>query len=451
MDQDGDHGRMKKMCCSNVKFNERGSKQEGGGSGRGGVVLGRGGGGSGAAADGGPVGGGGGGGPISNGLGGGDDYPDDSGEGSGDDDPSSDTISDSDTAGTSDGSGDDELNSEAGVHRPPRGSSSSGCAVRPTRRKVNAKPADFQNLSGAGWDVRQHRDGSDFATMKWTKSGEEYTVSYSRVPKARLHLTPDSFLEPMREDSCTCKGRKCCGVLSTTAIKEIRTQVYTQCHDEASLRNYLFGKLQSTRGRIQLHGKDVCRLYFAKVHSVSPNRVSRFKKIVASGRQLPALRRTIQRRRCMRDARNPPKSGVAYAFWHMFFESNCQRPNAEVRLWPVYKTFKEVYSDYFNPWFARLVKQGTYTEAARPKFSTFKGARRHPDFKDVVDRPEHYHARCETCRNLSTLLLNAFADGAAEEDYRRQRDAHDAEVAAWRNFESVTEANAASHPDKVRL
>ena len=75
--------------------------------------------------------------------------------------------------------------------------------------------------------MRQHRDGSDFASMKWTKTGEEYTVAYNRVAKAhvQLHLTPDSFLEPMREEACTCRGGKCCRVLSTAAIKEIRTQV----------------------------------------------------------------------------------------------------------------------------------------------------------------------------------------------------------------------------------
>ena len=345
----------------------------------------------------------------------------------------------------SEGESDDEVARAAA--KPPRGSSSSGCAARPSRRKESAKPPDFRNLSDGGWDVRQHRDGSDFASMKWTKTGEEYTVAYNRVAKAQLHLTPDSFLEPMREDACTCRGGKCCRVLSIAAIKEIRTQVYTQCHDEKGVADYIFGKLRANPGRIQLNNEDVCRTYYAKVHSVGARRITHLKK-VAGGWKLLASR-TATRKRVAREARTPQKSEAAYAFWYMFFDSNCQRPNDEVRLFPVYETFPLIFKEYFKPWFARLVKKGMYTEAARPKFGTFKAARRHADFKDVVDRPKHYHARCETCRNLSDLLLNAFADGAAEEDYKRQRDLHDAAVHAWRKYESVTEAQALSHPDQV--
>ena len=361
-----------------------------------------------------------------------------------------------DQSGTSEAASDDDEEAAraereaacGGRPKVPRGSSSSGCVGRrsPSRCKESATPADFKALSRGGWDVKQYTEGSRFAIMKWTKSGEEYTVSYNRVAKAQLHLTPDSFLEPMREDACTCK-RKCCSVLSPAAIKEIRSQVFTQCHDEMGVADYIFGKLRANPGRLQLNNKDVCRTYFGRVHAVGTRRITQLKIMAARGKALAS--RTVRRKRAAREARDPQKSEVAYAFWHTFFESNCQRPNDEVRLWPVYKTFKEIQKDYFEPWFARLVKRGTYTEASRPQFSTFRRARRHPDFKDVVDRPEHYHARCETCRHLSTLLLNAFADGAKEEEYRRERDLHDAAVHAWRNYENVIEANAMSKPDQV--
>ena len=196
------HARTKKMCCGSDNggvFRQEGlggdkpaRKEKGGSSGGGGR--------------GGPAGGGGGGGGV--GRGGDDDPGDSSGGGSDGDDgkrgysDSSDNDDDETSTGDDDqseGESDDEVARAAA--KPPRGSSLSGCVARPSRRKESAKLPDFRNLSGGGWDVRQHGDGSDFASMKWTKTGEEYTVAYNRVAKSQLHLTPDSlsFLEP-----CQC-------------------------------------------------------------------------------------------------------------------------------------------------------------------------------------------------------------------------------------------------------
>jgi hypothetical protein len=355
----------------------------------------------------------------------------DSGPASGTPDPDGENSDDDEVSSiTSDSEG--ELQPGT-ITKPPRGASSSGCVARTNTKTKFAKPAVFRDLSTKEWDVKQRSEGSLYASMLHTKTGQEYTVAFTRVGKAQLHLTPDSFLEPQRETSCTCARSKCCQVLDTSAIKAIRTAVYTQCDTEDAVSEYICGKLKASSGDFVLKAEKVCRTYYGRVHSVGSKRLSNLRKIVKDGKKRPS--KESRHRGKASSSTQAVKTQTAYTFWHTFFEQNCQRPNDEIRLWPVYKTYEVIFKEYFTPWFNRLLKAGHYTESARPAFQSWRSARHHPDFKDVVDRPKHYHARCETCRDLSNLLLNAFADGAAEEEYQRQRKLHDAEVHAWRNYE----------------
>ena len=133
---------------------------------------------------------------------------------------------------------------------------------------------------------------------------------------------------------------------------------------------------------------------------------------------------------------------VAYAFWSIFFEQNCQRPNDEIRIFPVEKSYACIYNEYFEPWFDRQVKAGHRIESDKPCVSYFTSIRRHPDFKDVKNRSKHRHARCQTCAELRAQMLRSFADGREEEKYIRARRIHDEEVHNWRRYEAVLDARA---------
>ena len=89
--------------------------------------------------------------------------------------------------------------------------------------------------------------------------------------------------------------------------------------------------------------------------------VRRAKQMATTGAQAPAKRKPDV-------AREAKKKIISHAFWTLFFESNCQKPNDELRLFPVNKTFPEIYNEYFLPWYKRLAKEGMYDDADPPKF-----------------------------------------------------------------------------------
>jgi len=145
------------------------------------------------------------------------------------------------------------------------------------------------------------------------------------------------------------------------------------------------------------------------------------------------------------------KSIISHAFWEIFFEQHCQRPNDDMRLFPVDKTYPDIYKEYFTPWYNRLCSSGKYSEADRPRFQTWRNARDAEEFKDVKNRRQHLHSRCGECARLKTLLLKSFADGHQERLYQQQRRLHDEEVTQWRKLEEVLKAQAVSSPDSGLL
>ena len=54
--------------------------------------------------------------------------------------------------------------------------------------------------------------------------------------------------------------------------------------------------------------------------------------------------------------KKPTKYNVSYAFWADFF-SVCQRPNDEVRLFPVNQSFYYIYCNIFWPWWLQTYRQ----------------------------------------------------------------------------------------------
>ena len=109
------------------------------------------------------------------------------------------------------------------------------------------------------------------------------------------------------------------------------------------------------------------------------------------------------------------KSTYAHSFWNVFFEDCCQKPIDHIRLFPVNKPFQTIYDMYFVPWFKKLIHNENPDIAEDelewcPSFSTFKKERRHPNFRDVKNRPKHYHARCAECAELNHVRLRGFVN-----------------------------------------
>lgn len=281
-------------------------------------------------------------------------------------------------------------------------------------------------------------------------TGSKYAVIYNRLPKAMLHLRQDTFYDRQKLSSCNCK-QKCNELnMSLDDVRNARKDVFENCTSESEVMEFLVSKLGATKGvTTVLVGRKsvkVCRKYYAIVHAIAENKVKKAMMLARQRKRPPPRSRPAGG-----GNKAPVKHDVAYSFWSLFFEKNCQRPNNETRLFPTDKTYEDIYKEYFLPWFARMVNTHQASEDDRPAFSYWKAVRRSEDFKDVKERRTHQHARCPTCAGLKEMNLKAFTNGADDRAYQQKRRLHDQEVQAWRKLEAVAKAKAVSCPQDEML
>ncbi len=341
-----------------------------------------------------------------------------------------------------------------------RGTSVHGFVDPPKRTPTKYTPDAFASYSDDKWQVSQcSGDNSPYSTMKETQTDRSYTVRFNRIPKAKLHLSYDSTLEAMRPSSCKCK-RSCYKlIMSPDRVLEFREKLFTAADNEGEALELLVDSISANRGKLTIpvttSGKSttdikVCRKYYAAIHGVSEGKVSKAKKLAACG-----PRRTLSNESTTRDGGQPvggrptKKYNLAYAFWDAFFEKNCQKPNDEIRLFPVEKTYRMIYDEYFVPWFARQVDSDGVIPGDKPKLTVFKEARFHNNFNDVKGRAKHTHARCNECSELRALCLEAFKSGLVMAQYKQRRRLHDEAVKQWRQLEASCKARATSTPHEV--
>lgn len=318
-------------------------------------------------------------------------------------------------------------------------------------------PDTIASMSNDMWDVRHHDDGtgkSPFVVLADKHGSATYRVYHSRVGKAMVRLSRDDCLGPMHSAACEC-SRQCNRlILCPDFILAFRVPVFVHCMQESAVFPHVVAVLKAQGNKYQLHtkyshkGQDtnpatVCRKYYACVHGVSVLTCTKAMK-AAKAKALPVDKAS----RISPDTRESPKYIVAYAFWNIFFGDHCQKPNDDVRLFPVAKPYDDVFREYFEPWFQRLVQSGDKTMEEKPSQSTWRKARRDPDFNDVKKPGSHTHSRCAVCSTLKALLLKTFADGACEREYQMQRRVHDDAVRAWRKLEEVMKAQAVNKPDE---
>jgi hypothetical protein len=284
--------------------------------------------------------------------------------------------------------------------------------------------------------------------MKEIRTGQKFNVKYNRVPKAKLHLTHDACSETAKVSSCECT-RHCYNLFSNPAdVRRIRAPVFTTCDDETAVNAYITSKLQATGAKYIIHGgkeansHSVCRLYYATIHGVSVHAVKKARQLAQEGR-MPQKKRSPATK-----LSEKKKYNIAWSFWDIFFKEHCQKPNDLLRLFPVDKPFRDIYNEYFTPWFDRLVGKGTYSAADKPMEGTWKKARYAKEFNDVKHRRSDTHARCGESARLKALNMKSFKNGASERKYKQERRLHDEEITQWRKLEEVIKAQAVSSPSE---
>ena len=90
-------------------------------------------------------------------------------------------------------------------------------------------------------------------------------------------------------------------------------------------------------------------------------------------------------------------------------------------------------------------------EAGFPSFSTFLRARKDPQFADVKNREKDIHARCPTCSELRTKIVNAFNNPSLRFDYDNLLNTHLEDAKGWRDLEQSLRLQAISNPEKLTV
>lgn len=312
----------------------------------------------------------------------------------------------------------------------------------------------------------------------------DVTVSNNRLGKFKSKLDVENLLQMMGASSSCVSGcrRQCCGQFTLAEIIQCRLGCFQTATTEQKVTEHLVRQLldcdpsnrqlaaASRRSaadsdsesnptpmpiKYAIGGKGTCHVFWAKAYGVSEDKMKKVRAMVRHGS-------TVAQHGNSSKSYTGTQSGICYAFWHNFFEQNCQRPNDELRLFPVNNSQKFIYDSYFLKWFekqqqARLERidqsESEIEDSHRriPCFSLFKKVRWHPDFKDVKKRARHYHCQCKTCDALNTRRLRGFVNDEHRVVWQTLFDAHEADKLGWRRIEQAREAEVRAAPNNAIL
>ena len=357
---------------------------------------------------------------------------------------------------------------EEGVHACPVEAISqanvSVSAYRQTRRY--GKPIALQRSDELDWKTVPSSKGYVLAshtrlTQPWLQN---LSIPVNRFAKFQQKVNPDKVKDKVIGNVSACvigctKG--CSGKFTLDEIVQCRLSCFETATTEQAVTEHLVSRLKQVNPIIteppmtqniayKINGKPTCSVFWAAAYGASEDKMKGVRNMLRHNTKIKVhgnkgtKKPTTQYGRC-------------YSFWHHFFETNCQRPNDELRLFPVNNSLKYIYENYFIPWLAKVVNkedEGSDSESANlriPSFSYFKKARWHADFQKVSRRAKHYHCLCKTCDSLQTRRLRGFSNKDQEAQWRQIFDAHEAEKLGWRRLEQTRENNAKANPAETLL
>ena len=300
--------------------------------------------------------------------------------------------------------------------------------------RVYVTPDSAGTLVDVAWAIVRDRGSSMCTITERVSHQPQYIVHKTRLKKATLALRYSAMLAALLPGKCKC-AKTCYVHAKLEDVQDVRKLVNSQPSEQA-INKVMAAKFRNDANRWKIADRYVCRAFWCQMTGLSEAKAKKIRTLAMHGHSACAGPRARP------VATNTAKSDVAFAFWNLFFENNCQRPNAETRLFPVNKTYTQIYEDYFVPW---LSKQNL-APAVTPSFTTWRRARYDDAFRDVKRRARHNHCRCETCACLSAQLLAAFSNAVELDKYKMLRRIHDASVVAWRQLERVKQASAINTP-----
>ena len=322
--------------------------------------------------------------------------------------------------------------------------------ARPTRIRL---PKPSSRLLAPGRIDRKE----DISTKRWsvvpcgeelpgwcrvtdTKTAYSHCVPRARVKKTMLLLDSDTIADTTNPTKCNCTCKqKCYELMTGKEILSLRKTV-AALPNQVAVTNYLMNNIRRDGG-LKVKGATACRGYYAKLHEVSQGKIFKANQLAKNGDV------AVSGRAQSLVPREAKQTVHAVTFWTIWFDEFCQQPNYEVRLFPVNQTYKEIYKQYFLPWWAH---QG-HPKSEKPAERTWQNARHLPQFEDVQRRAKHFHCRCTVCATLQKQSMAAFANAESLAVWQRDRRLHYAAIVAWRLLESHLNALAIQTPSDMIL
>ena len=288
--------------------------------------------------------------------------------------------------------------------------------------------------------------------------GSQAEVHPSQVTKTVRILDPVVLREVMCAKNCRC-SRKCFDRFPLQAVKVARMDLVRNSSNEHTATEYLAdllrrGNPDAMKPEVDLQYKEealgtVCSKWWQAMRGLSNNKMAKVRALVRSGRRFCAP--IIRAARCTAsDSADPEKMTkyqTAYCFWYDFFDTFCNRPNADERLFPTNDTLHQMYETWFKPWHEKM-KALNFPLC---EYDTFKKARHDPAFKDVLKRPKHNHCKCPNCLELELWRKRAFGTQFELDAYTAAYTAHRKSIRDWRTFEKNLKALAVTHAEEMTV
>jgi hypothetical protein len=339
----------------------------------------------------------------------------------------------------------------------PSRRTTSTAVVTPTPASTVKPRGEFH----PGFTVATKPD-SKFVTLTYTATGATFVVPSNKQNKAASGLDPSTyfFLIVPTIKHCSCH-RGCpakCGLRAHDVLK-LRQSMY---ESEEPALILLAKRLRHINSNLvlpdgimppgsslsyKIGDHQVCGKYWRTVYGTSEHTVRRSRVLAKSGNfYVGHAGRGMTKHPVAADGTEAGPSLKIHAFWTHYFDTMCQRPNDEDRLFPTEQTFPSIYESCFKPYAERL--QWLVVPGER-QFR--RVAVTHPDFADVKKKKKHTHVRCNECTNCKELLARGFRNAEDLSALNQRWKAHQTAVRAWRECETYHTQRAQSFPHEVNV
>jgi hypothetical protein len=332
------------------------------------------------------------------------------------------------------------------------------------------KPIALINNNESAWSVVSSTAGYVQVSHQTSKNPllQSVSIPINRLNKFKQKADPDMIKKKVigQRSACVVNCTKNCHEnFGVAEILQCRLSSFATQTTEQQVSEHLVSRLRIDNQGIcndskkaivyKVNNKPTCSVFWASAYGVSEDKMKGIRSMLRNGSVLKVHGSTGTKR----TGGAGSKYGVCYAFWHNFFDENCQRPNDELRLFPVNNSQRFIYDTYFMSWFEKQLPtpdsdndemESDYSFKI-PSFSLFKSARWDKDFRDVTVRAKHYHCLCHTCHTLKTRLIKGFANNDHYALWKTLFDAHEAEKHGWRKLEAAREAQVKASPSEAIL